>query len=85
MVPAMQFARDIAGYIKSKAGRDVSVGMPVGGDANRIGWFVQYEDLAALDKMQTQLLQDSEYLAIVTKGSENFVAGSLHDDIWRVM
>ena len=85
MVPAMTFARDIAEYIKSKTGKNVTIGMPIGGQSNRIGWFVEYENLAELDKIQGGLLQDAEYLAISSKGGENFIAGSLHDDIWRTL
>lgn len=83
MGTAMSFARDVAAYIKKKTGKTVTLGMPIGGEPNRIGWFVEYDDLAELDKIQTGLLQDSEYLAITAKGGENFLPGSLHDDIWR--
>lgn len=85
IIGALSFAREIAEYVRTKTGTDVKIGTPVGGQANRIGWFAQYENLAALDTFQTTLLQDSGYLALVTKGGENFVAGSLHDDIWRVL
>jgi hypothetical protein len=85
IVGAMSFAREIAKYIETKTGKSVSIGTPVGGQANRIGWFVEYENLASLDEIQTKLLQDPEYLAMVAKGGENFIAGSLHDEIWRIM
>ena len=85
MVSAMSFAREMAELIKKKMGITVTVGMPVGGQASRIGWFVEYENLAQLDETQSKLLQDSDYLALVTKGADNFVAGSLQDNIWRVL
>lgn len=85
MADAISFAREIAAFIKKKMGLTVSIGMPVGGQASRIGWFVEYENLAQLDEMQTKLLQDPEYLALVTKGADNFVAGSLQDNIWRIL
>jgi NIPSNAP len=84
LVPARQFASEIADYIETKTGTSVTVGMPIGGHANRIGWFVSYKSLAELDETQTKLLQDSEYLALTTKGADNFIAGSLHDEIWRI-
>ena len=83
--PAMSFARDVAEYIKTKTGKSVTIGMPIGGQVSRIGWFVEYENLAELDKFQTSLLQDPEYQAMTSKGGENFIAGSLHDDIWRTL
>jgi hypothetical protein len=85
MANAMSFAREISEYLKAKTGISVTIGMPIGGQANRIGWFVEYENLAQLDENQTKLLKDSEYLAIVARGGENFVAGSLQDFIWRTL
>ena len=82
---ALRFAREIAEYIKTKTGKDVSIGMPVGGQANRIGWFVAYENLAELDETQTSLLQDSAYLEKVAEAGDNFVPGSIHDEIWRIL
>jgi hypothetical protein len=82
---ALSYARDVAEYVKSKTGTKVVIGVPIGGQPNRIGWFVDYENLAKLEEDQTKLLQDSEYLAIAAKGGENFVAGSPHDEIWRIL
>lgn len=82
---AMAFAREVAEYIKNKTGITVKVGMPVGGHASRIGWFVEYENLAQLDETQTKLLMDSDYAERVAKGADNFVAGSLEDSIWRIL
>jgi len=81
LVSAMSFAREVAAHIKAKMGIGVTVGTSIGG-ANRIGWFVEYENLA---KIQTKLMQDQEYLQMVTKAGDSFVAGSLHDEIWRTV
>lgn len=51
MVPAVSFARDIAEYIKKKTGKNVTLGMPIGGQSNRVGWFVEYDNLVELDKI----------------------------------
>lgn len=85
IVPAFSFARDIANLIKNKMGNDVTIGVPVGGQAGRVAWFIAYDNLAQLEEFQTKLLQDQEYLALLAKGGENFVAGSLHDEIWRII
>ena len=82
---ALAYAREVAELVKAKTGHDVSIGMPVGGHASRIGWFVEYKDLATLDQVQTKLLQDPDYISITSKGGEHFVAGSLYDEIWRVL
>ena len=84
-IAAIAFAREIAGYIKGKTGLDVKIGMPIGGNPNRIGFYVQYENLAALEDTQTKLLQDKKYMTMIAKSGENFIAGSVHDDIWRLL
>jgi hypothetical protein len=83
-VPAMLFAREVAALIKGKAGLEVKIGTPIGGNPNRIGWFVQYENLAILEDTQVKLMLDQKYMELIAKSAENFIAGSLHDDIWRV-
>jgi hypothetical protein len=85
MTKALGFAHEIAEYIKTKTSKDVSIGMPIGGQANRIGWFVAYENLAELDETQMSLLKDSVYLEKVAQAGDNFIAGSMHDDIWRIL
>jgi hypothetical protein len=63
----------------------VKVGMPIGGNPNRVGWFVQYENLAALENTQGKLLQEQKYMELIAGAAANFIAGSMHDDIWRVL
>jgi hypothetical protein len=82
---ALSFAREVAAYIKAKTGYEVKIGMPIGGNPNRISWFVQYENLAALEDTQGKLLQDQKYMELITAAAVNFIAGSMHDDIWRVL
>ena len=45
---AIEWAKSIAAHIKKTTGAEVHVGVPVGGNPNRIGWSVGYESLAAL-------------------------------------
>jgi hypothetical protein len=82
---AMSFAREAAAYIKGKTGLEVRIGVPIGGNPNRIGWSVQYESLAALDDTQMKLMQDQKYLDLIAKSADNFIPGSVHDDIWRIL
>ena len=80
---SLAFAKEIAAFIKDKTGVEVSVAVPVGGNPNRIGWAARYENLAAMDAAQTQLLGDAKYMEMVARGAENFIAGSVRDEIWR--
>jgi hypothetical protein len=82
---ALSFAREVTAYIKTKTGDEVKVGMPIGGNPNRICWFVKYENLAALEDTQGKLLQDQKYMELIAGSAANFIAGSMHDDIWRVL
>jgi len=77
------FAKEIATYIKDKTGVEVSTAIPVGGNPNRIGWAARYDNLGALEAMQMKLMADPKYMELVAKGAENFIAGTVHDEIWR--
>ena len=81
---ALSFSREIAAHIKGKTGMDIRVGVPVGGNPQRIGWFMNFANLAALEEMQVALTQDQQYMDIVKRSGDNFVAGSFHDEIWRI-
>jgi hypothetical protein len=85
VIAAMAFAREVAAHIKGKTGLEVKIGMPIGGNPNRIGWYVQYENLAALEDTQAKLLQDQKYLELIAKSADNFIPGSVHDEIWRLL
>ena len=82
---SIAFAKEIAAFVKSKTGVEVRVAMPMAGNPSRIGWSAQYESLAALEKAQASFVTDSKYMEMVVKSSDNFIAGSLHDEIWRIL
>ena len=82
---AIAFAKQIAAYVKDKHGVDLSIAMPVAGNPNRIGWAARYENLAALEAKMTAITSDPHYKEMAAKGSDNFIAGTIHDEIWRTM
>jgi len=82
---ALAFAKQIADYIKQSTGQELQVGVPVGGNPNRVGWSTRYESLAALETQQTKMLADPKYWEMVNKGADNFIAGSIRDEIWRTV
>lgn len=82
---AIGFAHEIAAYMKSTYGVDLEVLLPIGGNPQRIAWSARYKDLAALEAVTTKLTADKKYWEIVGKHSDNFVAGSMHDSIWRIV
>jgi hypothetical protein len=61
------------------------ISIPVGGNPNRIRWSSDHENLAALEAQQGKLLSDPKYMDMVAKGADNFIPGSIHDEIWRTL
>jgi hypothetical protein len=82
---AISFAREIVAYIKNKVGVEFEVLVPVGGNPNRITWSCRYQDLAAYEKATTTMAADMQYMQLALSGTENFIAGSFCDSIWRVV
>jgi hypothetical protein len=82
---AIAFAHQIAAYMKEAYGLELEVLLPIGGNPQRIAWSTRYNDLAAFDAVSSKLLTDKHYWEIVGKGTENFIAGSMRDSIWRVI
>ena len=83
VMSAMAFAKEISVFLKEKHGLDVTVAMPVGGNPNRVGWATTYENLGALEAATAKMMMDPSYTELVRKGAENFIAGSVRDEIWR--
>jgi len=82
---AVAFAKQIAKYLKDKHGVELSIAMPVGGNPNRIGWAARYESLADYEAKMNAINADPGYMELVAKGGENFIPGTVHDEIWRTL
>ena len=82
---ALVFAKQIAEFFGKSYGVKLEVMMPIGGNPHRVAWRAEYPSLAALEEMQSKMLADPKYLEISGKGASCFIAGSLHDSMWRVV
>jgi hypothetical protein len=82
---AIAFAQEISHYMKEIHKVQLEVLLPIGGNPQRIAWSARYPDLAAFDAVSAKLLADKKYWEIVGKASDNFIAGSMRDSIWRVL
>jgi len=82
---AIAFAHQIVAYVKEKHGVELSLAMPMAGNPNRIGWAARYENLAAFEAKMTAITSDPHYREMAAKGSDNFIAGTIHDEIWRTL
>ena len=81
----MAFAREIAGYVKSKVGVDLKVQVPpTGGNPFRVRWVAQYDNLAALEQILQKLLSDPKYMELAGKASAQGITipGSAFDEVW---
>ena len=83
MGSAMAFAHEICAYMKEAHKIDLEVLLPIGGNPQRIAWSTHYADLAALDKVSSGVLADKKYWELLNKSADCFIAGSMHDSIWR--
>jgi hypothetical protein len=84
-VDAITFAHQITKFLAEKHDLKVAICLPIGGNPNRIGWHTMYPSLAELEVTTVKLMADPEYMALITANAGNMIAGSLHDDIWRVL
>ena len=79
------FAKEVAAHITATTGTEVSVALPVGGNPSRISWSARHESLADFDAVMTVLMADPAYAELVAKNADNFIPGSVQDDIWRAI
>jgi hypothetical protein len=79
--PIMSWGKEVCEYCKSRAGIEVKMGLPIGGNPNRLFFISQYESLASLEKLWGKLLSDPQYLALLGRAAEYVIAGSVHDEI----
>lgn len=82
---AIAFAQQIAAYVKDKHALELSIAIPVAGNPNRIGWAARYENLAAFEAKMMAITSDPRYKEMAAKGSENFIAGTIDDELWRTL
>ncbi|MEY4884556.1 MAG: hypothetical protein RIS34_2410 [Pseudomonadota bacterium] len=82
---AIAFAQEIATYMKNAYDVSLEVLTPIGGNPNRITWSARYKDLAALDAVNTKILSDKQYWEVLSKATDCFLPGSVHDSIWRTL
>ena len=82
---AMAFAKQIAAFMKSNYQIDMEVLRPIGGNPQRVTWSSRYADLAAWDSATSRMLADPKYWELVNPASENFIEGTIMDNIWQTV
>jgi len=80
---AFAFAQKVAAYWKDNFHQELELRRPIGGNPNRIAFTSTYKDLAAFDAVSVKSMADAKYQELLGTGAELWIAGSLHDEIWR--
>ena len=83
MLPeALKWAKEVAEYLNSNYPETaVLVFVEQYGAAGTIHWYADYEDIATLDRLGSQLLADEGYQAILNKSTDLFIEGSTNDTL----
>ena len=77
------FAQKVVDFYRTQYDHKVEVMRPIGGNPNRIAWVATYPDLAAFDALTTRSQGDPKYLELIASAADLFIAGSVHDELWR--
>ncbi len=78
----VQFAKEVAEYINANYPLgSLLVFTELFGDTGTIHWNSDNEDLASIEKVNAQLSADQDYWALLSKGDDLFIEGSLHDTV----
>jgi len=85
LAAAMAFANEISAQVKTTTGIDLKIAVPVGGNAARLAWIANYENLAQYEAVGLKLLGDQKYMELIKKAGGLFVPNTLHDEIWRTL
>ena len=85
---AIAFGKEMAEFSQKKYNAPpVSVFLDSFGNSGTIRWMVDYDDLATLEKVQSQVLTDPEYFELITKAmaADIFLDGTVEDVVTRQM
>ena len=79
---ALGWAKEVAEYINSNYSEaTILVFAEQYGAAGTIHWYADYEDIATLDRIGSQLLADEGYQSILDNAAELFIEGSINDTV----
>ena len=82
---AISWIKELQGYLKEKYDANVEVYGDVFGEVGTVRWIIDYEDLAALENAQKQIMEDQEYWQKLEKTPDLFIQGKVNDVVMRLM
>lgn len=78
----VQWAKEVADYVTSNYPEATILAFAEQyGAVGTIHWYADYEDIATLDRVGSQLNTDEGYWAIMGKGTDLFIEGSVNDTV----
>lgn len=82
---AMEFATQMTNYIKENYNQEAECWLRLGGPTGQVVWQISFQNMAALEKFNEDILGDTEYWSMVDQARERqlFDAASFEDGIWR--
>ena len=75
---AIGYSMELTGYVNKTYGINMRVGMEMFGQG-RIHWTFDFDSLDKLSALNAKLIEDKQYWAMLEKGREYWVDGSLKD------
>ncbi len=79
---AVQWAKEVSSYVNTKyPPSSIQAYAEVFGEVNLVHWYADYEDLAQLERINSQLLADKAYWGMINKAAALFIDGSAHDTL----
>jgi hypothetical protein len=81
---ALQFATEISEFSRKYEGAgNVGIYLDSFGEMGTIRWFVDYENLASLEKVMDQIYADPDWFKKISAAKDLFIEGSTHDVVMR--
>ena len=81
---AMEFAANVSTYIGELTGVSLTWGLAIGGTAGKVHWYADYENMAGLEAVLGQTMNDDGYQALLDSAVDAFV-GAAEDTLVYTM
>ena len=78
---AIQWAKELAEYLNTKHGAQLTVYLDIFGEYPTMRWFTDAESLAALEQRTAPIMADPGYWQFVAKTADLFIESSITDTI----
>jgi len=80
---AIKWAKEIAEFDNKKYKVQVSVYMDSFGELGTIRWFIDFADLAALEKFMNRVMGDKEHRQKISPFADLFIQDSVYDTVMQ--